>query len=99
MSGAPADAYLVVQNSEGAWATAVNSQDRVQISEVTIAGASLTSFGGCRVWLESTDADRITTAVMAENRSDFSVSVTGGNHMTKTPDSGAETQTVPAGRP
>lgn len=97
VSGAPADAYLVVQNSEGAWATAVNSQDRVQISEVTIAGASLNSFGGCRVWLESTDADRITTAVMAESRSDFSVSVTGGNHMTKTPDSGAETQTVPAG--
>lgn len=87
------ETYLVVQNSSGAWAKKVHENVSVPANEVTIGGAPLTSFADCKVWLETTDAGRITTATMATQLDTADVTVTAGAHMTKTADSGAEVQT------
>lgn len=60
-----ANTYLVVQNASGAWAQAVSGDAVVVADEVTIDGTTLTSFTDCKVWLETTNTDRITAAVMA----------------------------------
>lgn len=87
------ETYLVVQNSSGAWAKKVHENVSVSANEVTIGGAPLTSFADCKVWLETTDAGRITTATMATQLDTADVSVAAGAHMTRTADSGAEVQT------
>lgn len=87
------DTYLVVQNSSGAWAKKVHENDFVSANDVKIGGASLTSFADCKVWLETTNAGRITTATMATQLDTADVTVTAGAHMTKTADSGAQVQT------
>lgn len=87
------ETYLVVQNSSGAWAKKVHENISVPANEVTIGGVPLTSFADCKVWLETTNADRITTATMATQLDTADVTVTAGAHMAKTADSGAEVQT------
>lgn len=52
-------AYLVVQNSSGAWAKSVKGTESFNATDVN---ASLTSLEGCKVWLEYT-YDRIATAI------------------------------------
>lgn len=90
VSAAPSDAYLVVQKEGGAWVQRVSGERMVLPEEVTIGGSALNSFADCKVWLERTDADRITTAVMSvPGISD--VTVTAGKNMTLL--SGSETQT------
>lgn len=68
--------YLVVQNDAGAYAKAVNSDAVVEAKDITIGGSALSSFSGCKVWLEKTDSGRITKAVMAESKTPvYSISV------------------------
>ena len=57
--------YLMVQNSTGVYAMAIDSDSKtVNASDITM-GSALDNFNNCKVWIESTDADRITTAKMA----------------------------------
>lgn len=81
VSDAPPGSYLVVQNKDGAWAQVVSGERLISAGDVTIDGRPLSSFAGCKVWLERTDADRITTAVKAVPGTS-SVTVTAGKHMT-----------------
>lgn len=61
--------YLMVQNSTGVYALAIDDNDKtVNASDIVMGSdalAALTNFNNCKVWLESTDAGRITTAKMA----------------------------------
>lgn len=66
VSGTAEDRYLVVQNDQGAWTKKVDEETSVAADEVTIGETQLTSFEDCRVWLERTDADRITRATKPE---------------------------------
>ena len=61
--------YLMVQNSTGVYALAITSADQtVSASDIQMGNQEsdkLENFNNCKVWIESTDADRITTAKMA----------------------------------
>ncbi len=59
--------YLMVQNEKGVNATRITSdKEVVKAAGITIDNEAVTNFDGCKVWLESTDAnDRITTAKTA----------------------------------
>lgn len=72
--------YLVVQNSQGAWAKKVSSNDLVFASDID---PSLTSFENCKVWLETT-SDRITYAEEATPGSGHNVKVNVGENLTVT---------------
>ncbi len=62
ITGATDDMYLVVQNDVGAYAKKLTSSTYyVSASEVT----GIDDFNNCKVWLESTNGDRITTAKLA----------------------------------
>lgn len=56
------DRYLVVQNDRGVWRKKAKNETTVSAKEVTIDGMALNSFKGSKVWLEKTDATRITKA-------------------------------------
>lgn len=56
------DRYLVVQNDRGVWRKKAENETTVSAKEVTIDGMALNSFKGSKVWLEKTDATRITKA-------------------------------------
>lgn len=63
ISGASSGMYLVIQNSVGAYAKAVDSST-TSVSASEISG--IANFNNCEVWLESTDTtNRITTATRA----------------------------------
>ena len=81
--------YLVVQNSAGAYTKELTSST-TSVSASDIEG--LDNFNNCKVWLESTDTDRITTAKMATQET-ADVTITPASNMTKTSESGAENQT------
>ena len=70
--------YLVVQNSQGAWAKKVSSNDVVFAGDID---SSLTSFENCKVWLETT-SDRITYAEEATQGSGHNVKVNIGENLT-----------------
>lgn len=90
VNDAPLGTYLVVQSDSGAWAKAVEGTETINISGM---GAGLTSFEGCKVWLETTDTEeRLTTAAMA-TQGTADVTITLGANMTKTEGSGAQQQT------
>ena len=61
--------YLMVQNSTGVYALEINSDDKtINASDIQMgsnAEDKLDNFNNCKVWIESTDAYRITTAKMA----------------------------------
>lgn len=61
--------YLMVQNNNGVYVLAIDNDSRtVNASDIVMgsdASAALTNFNNCKVWIESTDADRITTAKIA----------------------------------
>lgn len=61
--------YLMVQNSTGVYALKIDSNNQtINASDIQMGSAEtdkLTNFNNCKVWIESTDADRITTAKMA----------------------------------
>lgn len=71
--------YLMIQNADGVYALAISSDSQiVNASSITIAGTELDNFNNCRVWLESTDTDRITTAKFALNGTPHTVVVNSG---------------------
>ena len=82
--------YLVVQNSAGAYTKELTGST-TSVSASDIKG--LDNFNNCKVWLESTDTDRITTAKMATQAEPNDVTITPASNMTKTSESGAENQT------
>ena len=94
--------YLVVQNSEGAWAQCVNGNATVEASNVTINGKALTSFDNCKVWLERSDSNYnvfgvpITYAKLATQVEGVNVAITrpSDSHITisSVAGNGAETQ-------
>lgn len=61
--------YLMIQNDAGVYAMAIDSDSKtVNASDIQMGSDEtdkLTNFNNCKVWIESTDADRITTAKMA----------------------------------
>lgn len=61
--------YLMVQNSTGVYALKIDSNNQtINASDIQMGSAEtdkLTNFNNCKVWIESTDADKITTAKMA----------------------------------
>lgn len=57
------DIYLVVQSSEGSWVKKVSSNDHLTAKDLT--NDTLTTLQDCKVWLETTDADRMTSATFA----------------------------------
>ena len=61
--------YLMVQNSTGVYALAIGSNDAtVNASDIQMgdnAADKLDNFNNCKVWIESTNEDRITTAKLA----------------------------------
>lgn len=80
--------YLVVQNSEGAWAKKVSNNDLLFASEIS---DSLSSFENCKVWLETT-SDRITYANLASyNKRDINVKFKTGVSMNITSNNGSQT--------
>ena len=72
--------YIVVQNSQGAWAKKVSSNDVVFASDID---SSLTSFENCKIWLETT-SDGITYAEEATQGSGHNVKVNVGENLTVT---------------
>ena len=72
--------YLVVQNSNGAWAKKVSSNDLVFAGGMD---SSLTSFENCKIWLETT-SDRITYAEEATQGSGHNVKANVGDNLTVT---------------
>ena len=72
--------YLVVQNSNGAWAKKVSSNDLVFAGDMD---SSLTSFENCKIWLETT-SDRITYAEEATQGSGHNVKANVGDNLTVT---------------
>ena len=95
VTGAASGVYLVVQNSEGAYAVSVSGNTSVSASAVTINGKQLTSFRNCRVWLEKT-SDRMTKATLATNEG-WDVTVQAGTGMRIDTSSGKEEQSVKKG--
>lgn len=69
--------YLVVQNSNGAWAKKVSDNDLIFASEMD---STLSSFENCKVWLETT-TDRITYAEEATQGSGHNVKVNVGENL------------------
>lgn len=79
--------YLVVQNSEGAWAKKVSNNDLLFASEIS---DSLASFENCKVWLETT-SDRITYANLASyNKRAINVKFKTGVSMNITSNNGSQ---------
>ena len=70
--------YIVVQNSNGAWAKKVSDNDLIFASEMD---STLSSFENCKVWLETT-TDRITYAEEATQGNGHNVKVNVGNNLT-----------------
>ena len=58
--------YLMVQNNKGVYAKNITSDnEEVDAADISIDGTQIRNFGVCKVWVESTDAGRITTAKLA----------------------------------
>ena len=96
VSGASNGMYLAIQNSAGVYIVDASSNPSVNASSITIGGTALTDFDNCKVWLESTNAERITTAkiaTLAQAPSTYDVTISAGNNMTKTSGSGEASQT------
>ncbi len=77
--------HLMVQNGEGVYELLIEDDSQViRASEIKIGSSSLENFDNCKVWVESTDADRITTAKLATTATDDSTGTTGATGTTGT---------------
>ena len=83
----------MVQNNNGVYALKIDSDNQtINASDIQMGSAEsdkLANFNNCKVWLESTNADRITTAKMAVTTIN-SIEITDihplrGNHHTQMP--------------
>lgn len=73
LTNVPQGTYLVVQDSETAYAKQITNETTVSAEDM-----GLNSFANCKVWLEKTDTEnRITYATLAEEEQPISVSITG----------------------
>lgn len=83
LTDVPEDTYLVVQNSEGAWAKKVSGTTSVSASDM--GWMRLESFANCKVWLEKSNTDeRKTYAAEATERTGHNVTINAGENMTVT---------------
>ncbi len=89
LKNVPANTYLVVQDSKGAYTKQITNE-----TSVTADSMGLDSFNDCKVWLETTN-DRITYATLATQAPGCDVKVEIGQNMTVT--TGNEIQTEVAG--
>lgn len=72
LENVPEGTFLVVQNSERAYAKQITNETSVSAQDM-----NLTSFDNCKVWLEKTDKEnRITYAELATEQN-YSVGITG----------------------
>ena len=78
--------YLVVQNSNGAYAKQITNE-----TEVSASGMNLDNFANCKIWLETTDtANRITYAALAENEQETAVNIVAGAGLNITSNNGVQ---------
>lgn len=84
LTNVPQDTYLVVQNSDYAYAIEVNGRTSVLASYI-----GLDSFQNCKVWLEST-SDRITYAALATEEQEYSINIAGNKGLNITSDNGVQ---------
>lgn len=78
--------YLVVQNSNGAYAKQITNE-----TEVSASGMNLDNFANCKIWLETTDtANRITYAALAENEQETAVNIVTGAGLNITSNNGVQ---------
>lgn len=83
--------YLVVQNSDGAWAKKVSEGGLIFANELD---GSLSDFTNCKVWLEQT-TDRLTSAEEVKQGTGYHINIQTGQHMSVT--SGQGTQSSVSG--
>lgn len=71
LSPPPDGAYLVVQNSDGAWAKTQTTAGAVKPEQL-----GLKSFENCKIWLEKTDSNkRITYATLVTEEQGYSINI------------------------
>lgn len=58
--------YLMVQNNAGVYAYLITSDTEIVSASDIELGNDFDNFNNCKVWIESTDSDRITTAKLAK---------------------------------
>lgn len=79
-------AYLVAQNSNGAYAKQITNE-----TEVSASGMNLDNFANCKIWLETTDtANRITYAALAEKEQETAVNIVAGAGLNITSENGVQ---------
>lgn len=77
LTDVPTNTYLVVQNSNGAYAKQITEQ-----KTVTAQDMGLNSFANCQVWLETTDiTNRMTFATLATQAKGYHVHINVGDTM------------------
>lgn len=77
LTDVPTNTYLVVQNSNGAYAKQITEQ-----KTVTAQDMGLNSFANCQVWLETTDiTNRMTFATLATQANGYHVHINVGDTM------------------
>ena len=86
LTDVPNGTYLVVQNSNGAYAKQITNE-----TEVSASGMNLDSFANCKIWLETTDtANRITYAALAEKEQETAVNIVAGAGLNITSENGVQ---------
>ena len=86
LSNVPSDTYLVVQNSNGAYAKTVSGTTSVSASDM-----GLDNFANCKIWLETTDTtNRMTYATLAEEEQGYNVNITASTGLNITSNNGAQ---------
>lgn len=88
LENVPANTYLVVQDSKGAYTKQITKE-----TSITADSIGLDSFDDCKVWLETTK-DRITYATLATQSSGCDVKVEIGQNMTVTTGNEIQTEVV-----
>ena len=86
LTDVPNGTYLVVQNSDGAWAKKITKD-----KEVFAKDMSLENFANCKVWLETTDkTNRMTYAIMADEEKGTAVNIVSSEGINITSNNGVQ---------
>ncbi len=88
LENVPANTYLVVQDSKGAYTKQITNE-----TSITANSIGVDSFDDCKVWLETTK-DRITYATLATQSLGYDVKVEIGQNMTVTTGNEIQTEVV-----
>ena len=87
-------AYLVVQDSEGAYAKqvpAVEGEVKITAEDMKKMGMEADNFNACEVWLEKTDTDnRITYAMRAAQGPGYNVNISAGTGLAISSNNGSQ---------